>query len=102
MASYKERMSLLGKYAKLHLFKYGEKPTHNINAEQWSADNLLESYGLAKCYDLLEYYFEAVEEPSWRHFSNQAEKVFLSMEAHKRDLQERAERLEMAKRWLSE
>lgn len=100
MATYKERMSLLGKYSKLHLFKYGKKPTHNINAEQWTADNLVESYGLYKCYDLLEYYFEAAPEPSWRNFANQAEKVFNAVESYTKDLKEREERREMAKRWL--
>jgi hypothetical protein len=41
MATYKERVSLLGRYAKLHLVKYEEKPTYNINAEQWAADGLV-------------------------------------------------------------
>jgi len=69
MATYKERMSLLGMYDKLHTFKYCKKPTHNLNSEQWAADGLIESYGLPECYDLLEYYFNNVESPSWKQFA---------------------------------
>jgi hypothetical protein len=102
MATYKERMSLLWKYSKLHLFKYGEKPTHNLNSEQWAADNLIESYGLYKCYDLLDHYFSIFEEPSWKHFSYNAEKVFYAVDAYEKDKKERIERREMARKWLSE
>ncbi len=101
MATYKERMSILSRYAKLHALKYGERPTHNINAEQWSADGLVESYGLPKCYDLLDYYFEAHESPSWRHFSSQADKVYSTMMQYKIDEIERKERRRMAKEWLN-
>ena len=101
MATYKERMSLLGKYKKLHLQKYEEAPTHNLNAEQWAADNLIESYGLHQCYDMLEYYFEAYDLPTWKHFGYQAEKVFDAMRAYKKDLIERQERRKMAKEWLN-
>lgn len=101
MATYKERMSLLSRYAKLHLFKYGEKPTHNINAEQWLADGLIESYGLPKCYDLLEYYFTAAESPQWRQFANQADRVYNSMDAQLKDSQEREARRKLAKEWLN-
>lgn len=101
MATYKERVSLLGRYAKLHLVRYEEKPTYNINAEQWAADGLVESYGLHHCYDMLEYYFEAYELPTWRHFAMQAEKVYNSMEAYKRDKEEREERRKMAMEWLN-
>lgn len=101
MATYKERMSLLGKYKKLHLQRYETSPTHNLNAEQWAADGLIESYGLAGCYDLLEYYFEANQSPSWRQFSFNAEKILDAMEAEKQDRIEREERRKMAKEWLN-
>ena len=101
MATYKERMSLLHKYAKLHLEKYNSKPTHNLNAEQWAADRLVESYGLIESYDLLEYYFTATETPSWRHFANQAEKVYDALSGTRRDTQERIERRKMAREWLN-
>jgi hypothetical protein len=101
MATYKERMSLLGRYGKLHAFKYGERPKHNLNAEQWNADGLIESYGLPKCYDLLDYYFDSAQLPNWKQFANQAEKVIDSMESQKKDIEDRAERRRMAKEWLN-
>jgi hypothetical protein len=101
MASYKERMSLLHKYAQLHLAKYGSKPTHNLNSEQWAADNLIESYGQYECYDLLEYYFSAHESPSWKHFAMRAEFVYNAMVQTKQDRIEREERRKMAKEWLN-
>tara|TARA_B110000503_G_C7090963_1_gene389402 strand:- start:379 stop:687 length:309 start_codon:yes stop_codon:yes gene_type:complete len=101
MATYKERMSLLGKYKKLHLQRYEEVPTHNLNAEQWTAENLVESYGLHVCYDMLEYYFEAYDSPSWKHFGFKAERVFDSMRGYKKDLEERQQRMKMAKEWLN-
>jgi hypothetical protein len=101
MATYKERMSLLGRYGKLHAFKYGERPKHNLNAEQWAADGLIESYGLAECYDLLDYYFESAHLPNWKQFAHQAEKVVDSMQAQKQDAKEREERRRMAKEWLN-
>ena len=101
MASYKERMSLLHKYAQLHLIKYGAKPTHNLNAEQCPADNLIESYGQYECYDLLEYYFNATESPSWKHFAMRAESVYNSMMQEKQDKLEREERRKMAREWLN-
>lgn len=101
MAERRERMSLLSRYAKFHKFKYDVKPEHNINAEQWSADDLIESYGLPTCYDLLEYYFDNFESPSWRHFSYNAEKIFKAKKQQEEDLKERAERRKMAKEWLN-
>ena len=94
-------MSLLGKYKKLHLQRYEASPTHNLNAEQWAADGLIESYGLAGCYDLLEYYFEANESPSWKHFSFNAEKILDAMKAEEQDRIERQERRKMAREWLN-
>ena len=101
MAERKDRMALLSRYAKLHTLKYGEKPSHNINKEQWAADSLIESYSLPGCYDLLEYYFDAAVSPSWAYFANYADKVFQSKQQFEEDKKEREERKRMAKEWLS-
>lgn len=103
MAERKERMALLSRYAKMHLAKHGERPTHNINAEQWSADNLIESYGMAQCYDLLQYYFEVSNGNfNWRYFVNYAEKILESKKQLEEDKRERIERRKLARMWLSE
>jgi hypothetical protein len=103
MAERKERMSLLSRYAKLHTARYGERPTHNLNSEQWSADNLIESYGLTVCYDLLQHYFEASDGSfSWRYFVNYAEKIFDAKIRVEQDQKEREERRKLARAWLNE
>ena len=102
MAQRKDRMALLSRYSKLHFAKYGNRPDHNINKEQWAADNLIESYTLGVCYDLLDYYFEVSPSPTWRHFSNNADGVIASRERLEQDRRERSERRKLAKEWLGE
>jgi hypothetical protein len=102
MADRKDRMALLSRYSKLHTAKYEEKPFLNLNVEQWAADALIESYGIPECYDLLQYYFDVSENPSWKYFANYADQIISKRKQLQQDLQERAERRLKAKEWLSE
>ncbi len=102
MAERKDRMALLSRYAKLHTKHYEERVTLNLNVEQWAADALIESYGLPGCYDLLEYYFEVSQKPTWKYFANYAHEIIDKREQYKQDLEERAERRRKAKEWLNE
>ena len=102
MAERKDRMALLSRYSKLHTLKYEQKPSLNLNVEQWSADALIESYGLPACYDLLEYYFNVAQSPSWKYFANYADAIIEKREQLNQDIKERQERREMARKWLGE
>jgi|TARA_B110000259_G_scaffold98485_1_gene113715 hypothetical protein len=102
MADRKERFSLLSRYSKLHTARYEEKPQVNLNVEQWAADALIESYTLQYCYDLLEYYFEVAHNPAWKYFANYAQDIIDKRNQYQRDLLEREERRQKAKKWLSE
>ena len=102
MAERKDRMALLSRYSKLHTAKYEQKPSLNLNVEQWSADALVESYGISACYDLLEYYFSIAQEPSWNYFAYNAEKILNGKLDVEQDIKERTERRKLARRWLSE
>ena len=102
MAERKERMALLSRYGKLHLQRYQKKNLLNLNVEQWAADGLIESYGLAQCYDLLDYYFNVSAAPSWSYFAYNAEKILQAKKDKDRDEEERKERRRLAKEWLSE
>jgi hypothetical protein len=102
MAERKDRMALLSKYSKLHTAKYEQKPSLNLNVEQWSADSLIQSYGISACYDLLEYYFSIAQEPSWNYFAYNAEKILNGKLDVEKDIKERTERRTLARRWLSE
>ena len=102
MAERKDRMALLNRYSKLHTAKYEQKPSLNLNVEQWSADSLIQSYGISACYDLLEYYFSIAQEPSWNYFAYNAEKILNGKLDVEKDIKERTERRTLARRWLSE
>jgi hypothetical protein len=102
MAERKDRMALLSRYSKLYVMKHEKKPLLNLNVEQWAADGLIESFGLPYCYDLLEYYFDVAQTPSWKYFANYADTIILAREQSLSDTKERAERRKKAKEWLNE
>lgn len=102
MAERKDRMALLSRYSKLHTIRYQQKPSLNLNVEQWAADALIQSYGLPDCYDLLEYYFEVAVNPSWKYFANYADAILERRLQSEVDNKERVERRKMARKWLSE
>ena len=102
MADRKDRMALLSKFNKFYLQRYGQKSNMNLNVEQWAADGLVESYGVAQCYDLVEYYFSIAQEPSWNYFSYNAEKILNGKAETEQDIIERIVRRKLAKEWLSE
>ncbi len=102
MPDRKDRMALLSRYSKLYTAKYEQKPQINLNVEQWAADALIESYGIQACYDLLQYYFDVAQSPSWKYFANYAHEIIDRREQYQQDLLERQQRRQQAKKWLSE
>jgi len=102
MAERKDRMALLSRYSKLHTAKFEQRPSLNLNVEQWAADALIESYGIQYCYDLLEYYFETAVNPTWKWFANYAHEIIVGRDNYNKDLEERAIRRAKAKAWLNE
>ena len=102
MADRKDRMALLSRYNKLHLQRYEQKSNLNLNVEQWAADALVESYGLSYCYDLLDYYFNVAQNPTWNFFAYNAQDILNGREETNKDIKERQERRELARKWLSE
>jgi hypothetical protein len=102
MAERKDRMALLSRYSKLHTQRYEQKPQLNLNVEQWSADALVESYGLPECYELLDYYFDVAQNPNWKYFANYAQDIIDKRQQLKADIEEREERRKQAKAWLNE
>ena len=102
MADRKDRMALLSRFNKLYLQRYEQKSNMNLNVDQWSADALIESYGISECYDVLEYYFSIAQEPSWNYFAYNTEKIINGRAEVEQDKKDRAERRQMAKEWLGE
>lgn len=95
-------MALLSRYNKLYLQRYEQKSNLNLNVEQWASDALIESYGLPACYDLLDYYFNIAQDPTWNFFAYNAEKILNGKLDKEQDDKERSERRARAKEWLSE
>lgn len=102
MAERKDRMALLSRYSKLHTARYEQKPSLNLNVEQWASDALVESYGISKCYELLDYYFSVAQEPNWNYFTYNAEKILSGKLEAEQDLKERIERRLLARKWINE
>ena len=102
MTDKQKRLALLSRFDKHYKFKLEQKPQYNKWIEQWSADALIESYGLDQCYELLEYYFEVTENPAWNHFAYIAHDILERIQEQEKDLKDRHERRQKAKEWLSE
>jgi hypothetical protein len=97
-----KRYALLSRYDQLYKSKFGNVPTYNKWSEQWAADALVDSYGLDFCYDLLSYYFDVAQNPDWKYFSNYAQEISNGRARSLEDMQERKQRRELARKWLSE
>ena len=98
----RDTFALLSRYNKLYLQRYEKESGINMHAEQWASGNLIKSYKLQLCYDLLDYYFTVSEYPNWNDFAYNAGKIFKARLDKEKDDKERAERRRMAKEWLSE
>lgn len=102
MTDKQKRLALLSRFDKHYKFKLGQAPQYNKWVEQWSADALIESYGLEQCYELLEYYFDITENPRWNHFSYIAHDILERKQEQEKDLTERQQRRNKAREWLGE
>lgn len=102
MTDKQKRLALLSRFDKHYKFKLGQRPQYNKWIEQWSADALIESYGMDLCYELLEYYFEITDNPKWNHFAYIAHDILARKQEHDKDILDRAERRMRAKAWLDE
>lgn len=102
MAERKDQMALLSKFEKYYKFKYDVKPNLNRWAEAWAADAIIESYGIHKCYEMLEYYFDVYPNPTWKHFAGYIDNMIDSKTRHEQDNLQRKELRQKAKEWLSE
>lgn len=102
MADRKDQMALLSKFEKHYKFKYDVKPNLNRWAEAWAADAIIESYGINKCYEMLEYYFDVSVAPTWKNFASNIDSLIEAKSRLQNDNKERLERRRKAKEWLSE
>lgn len=102
MADRKYRYALLSRYKKLCKDNGRPVPILNLNVEQWSADALIESFGLEVCYDIMDYYFSISPSPTWSSFTYRAGDLLEAKIARQKDDAFRKDMREKAKRWLGE
>jgi hypothetical protein len=57
MANEKEPYVLIGLYENLYKEKYGRKPSMNKFREKWAMQDVIDSVGLDRAKDLINYYF---------------------------------------------
>lgn len=101
MTSKQQRFALITRFKK-RLKEKGLDDTMNIYAEQWVADDLIKSYTLEGCYDLIEYYFSVSLTPSWKWFAYNADKIFKAKRDREEDKRVRAVLKQQARKWLED
>lgn len=101
MADRKYRYALISKFEQHCKINGLPKPVINKNAEQWSADALLESFDLDELYNAMSYYFRVSTNPTWKKFSYEADRLIMANKAYNEDLEFRRSMREKAKEWLT-
>lgn len=99
MTNKQQKYALITKFKK-NLKEKGLDDSMNVYAEQWAADDLIKSYGLSLCYELIDYYFKVSDRPSWKWFIYNAEKVYQSKKIKEEDDRIRELMRKKAKDWL--
>lgn len=99
MTGKQQKYALITRFRKL-LREKGMDDSMNVYAEQWAAEDLIRSYTLEVCYDLIEYYFKVTSNPSWKWFIYNADKVYQAKRAKEDDDRIRLLMRKQAKEWL--
>jgi len=100
VADKKYRFALISRYKSLIKKRNLDDENINLHIQQWASDSLIESYGMEKCYDLLEYYVRVSAHPNWKWFTNNADKVYDAKTIKENDDRTRELLRSQAKEWL--
>ena len=101
MADRKLRYALISKFEDRLIMNGIPKTNMNRNKEQWTADELLESYYFDDIVSAMDYYFKVNERPNWTWFGYNGDKVMVAREKKQQDEEFRAEMRKKAKEWLT-
>ena len=79
----------------------GFYPQMNRHTEQWTAVNLIESYGKSTVLDLIDYYISiCTTTPKWDTFKFKCDDLLTKKLEIEEDLKQREENRKKAKEWL--
>lgn len=98
----KDKFAVISKFEKL--CKQNEFVRQPINkyAEQWAADALIQSYGINRVYEIMDYYFAVSASPSWKQFAVRASDLHQAMVLKVQDDEFRAKQRKKMKELLDE
>jgi len=80
----------------------GETLVMNKYAAQWDADALIESYGAEPLKNIIDCYFKVSDNPSWKGFCRDANRVYEAMVAEEQDRRWRSIMKQQLRAWLDE
>ena len=101
-ATNKDKFAVISKFEKLTKEHKLVRPPINKYAEQWAADALIQSYGLNRVYELMDYYFSVNNNPQWRNFALKASDLHMAMLMKAQDDEFRAKQRVKMKELLNE
>ena len=101
-ATNKDKFAVISKFEKLTKEHKFVRPPINKYSEQWAADALIQSFGLNRVYELMDYYFSINSNPQWRQFALKASDLHMAMLLKAQDEAFRAEQRKKMKELLDE
>lgn len=78
-ATNKDKFAVISKFEKLTKSHGFVRPPINKYAEQWAADALIQSFGLDRTYEMMDYYFSVNSNPQWKNFAIKASDIHMAM-----------------------
>ena len=102
MADRKAKFALISYFQKLYLRDAGKRLVINKYIAQWDADALIDSYGKETATKLVDRYFSLSDNPSWRSFARDAQKLYDGMVAEEEDKAARATMRRKFNDWINQ
>lgn len=100
MAAKQQRFAIISRFKKRLKDNKVNHPEINVYAEQWTVDDLLQSYSIQQLYSFIDYYFSVSENPNWKYFIYNLEKIDAAKTLKEEDDIIRAKLRQQAKEWL--
>ena len=100
MADAKTRHALMTYFGNKYELRARRAFVINRNVEKWAANDILDSYGYARSRVLIDRYFEVYDNPTWKDFRYNVQKVFDAMETSEEDKRTRQKLQAQAQEWI--
>jgi hypothetical protein len=98
----KDKFAVISRFEKLSKDKGFNRPPLNKYSEQWASDALIQSFGLNRIYEMMDYYFSINPNPQWKNFAFKAADINVAMLMKEQDDLLRAQQRAKMKELLDE